>query len=67
MRLYAEAAAFALTLQRSMPVSFGDMDAADIHTMNILTGSVVCLFMLILGAILIIREAKRKEHNYGKI
>lgn len=37
------------------------------HTMNTLTGSAVCLFVLILGISLIIRGAKRKENNYGYI
>lgn len=58
---YAEVAASVLTLQRSMLVSFGEMDGTDIDTMNILTGSAVCLFVLILGITLIIRGAKRKE------
>lgn len=58
---YAEVAASVLTLQRSMLVSFGEMSETDIHTMNILTGSVVCLFVLILGITLIIRGMKRKE------
>ncbi len=58
---YAEVAASALTLQRSMLVSFGEMNDTDIHTMNTLTGSSVCLFVLILGIALIIRGSKRKE------
>ncbi len=62
---YAEVAAFVLTLQRSMLVSFGKMNDTDIHTMNTLTGSVVCLFILILGISLIIKGPKRKENNYG--
>lgn len=56
---YAEVAASVLTLQRSMLVSFGEMSDTDIRTMNILTGSAVCLFVLILGIILITR-GKRK-------
>lgn len=58
---YAEVAASVLTLQRSMLVSFGEMNNADIHTMNVLTGSAVCLFVLILGITLIIRGTQRKE------
>lgn len=58
---YAEVAASVLTLQRSMLVSFGEMNDTDIHTMNTLTGSAVCLFVLILGIALIMRGAKRKE------
>lgn len=60
---YAEVAASVLTLQRSMLVSFGEMNNTDIHTMNILTGSAVCLFILMLGITLIIRGTKRKT-NY---
>ena len=61
---YAEVVASILTLQRSMLVSFGKMSDTDIYTMNTLTGSAVCLFVLILGISLIIRGAKRKENNY---
>ena len=57
---YAEVAASVLTLQRSMLVSFGGMSDTDIRTMNILTGSAVCLFVLILGIVLITR-GKRKD------
>ena len=58
---YAEVAASVLTLQRSMLVSFGEMNDTDIHTMNTLSGTSVCLFVLILGNALIIRGSKRKE------
>lgn len=58
---YAEVVASVLTLQRSMLVSFGEMNDTDIYTMNTLTGSSVCLFVLILGIVLIIRGSKRKE------
>ena len=57
---YAEVAASVLTLQRSMLASFGGMSDTDIRTMNILTGSAVCLFVLILGIVLI-RRGKRKD------
>lgn len=57
---YAEVAASILTLQRSMLVSFGEMEDTDIQTMNILTGSAVCLFVLILGIMLILK-GKKKE------
>lgn len=60
---YAEVAASVLTLQRSMLVSFGDMNETDIHTMNLLTGGGVCLFVLILGAALIVRGVKKKERD----
>ena len=59
---YAEVAASVLTLQRSMLVSFGEMDIADIRLMNIWTGSVVWLFVLLLGMIMIIRGIKKKEN-----
>ncbi len=56
---YAEVAASVLTLQRSMLVSFRGMSDTDIRTMNILTGSAVYLFVLILGIVLI-TKGKRK-------
>lgn len=57
---YAEAAASILTLQRSMLVSFGAMKERMIRRMNILTGAAVCLFILVLGIIMIRRGQKRK-------
>ena len=51
---YAEAAASVLTLQRSMLVSFGEMDATQIGLMNALTGAGACLFVLALGISMII-------------
>lgn len=45
----ADAAASVFSLQRSMLVSFGEMKIADIKTFNILTGSGVCLIIIILG------------------
>lgn len=59
---YAEVAASVLTLQRSMLVSFGEMDIADIRLMNIWTGSVVWLFVLMLGIVMIIKGIKKKEN-----
>lgn len=50
---YAEVAASVLTLQRSMLVSFGEMEERVIRCMNILTGAAVCLFVLILGITMI--------------
>lgn len=46
---YAEVAASVLTLQRSMLVSFGEMEAGKIRLMNALSGAAVCIFVLILG------------------
>lgn len=57
---YAEVAASILTLQRSMLVSFGAMDAAQIYFMNAITGAGVCLFVLLLGISMIIT---RKAHQ----
>lgn len=62
---YAEVAASVLTLQRSMLVSFGTMDSRQIHIMNAIMGAVVCLFVLILGIIMIMKS--RKDKNYGKV
>ncbi len=61
---YAEVAVSVLTLQRSMLVSFGEMEASKIYLMNALTGAGVYLFIFILG-ILMIKESRGK--NYGKI
>lgn len=46
---YAEVAASVFALQKSMFVSFGGAGDEKAHLMNILTGSVVWLFVLILG------------------
>lgn len=60
---YAEVAASVLTLQRSMLVSFGTMDARQIYLMNSLTGAGVCLFVLALGISMLI---KRKDNESWK-
>ena len=54
---YAEVAVSILNLQRSMIASFGKM--ANSNILNRLTGVVVCLFVLILG-ILIMKKTYRK-------
>lgn len=59
---YAEAAASVLTLQRSMLVSFGNMDKSDIRLMNTLTGAAVCLFVLILGIYLMLKSKKARKN-----
>lgn len=64
---YAEAAASIFTLQRSMLVSFGSMSAGKIHTMNVLTGAAVCLFVFLLGLGLAARGAKERMYQNGKI
>lgn len=56
---YAEVAASVLTLQRSMLVSFGRMEAGKMCVMNALTGAAVCLFVLSLG--ILAAAGKRKE------
>lgn len=55
---YADVAASVLTLQRSMFASFGELAGAKAHTMNVLTGAAVCLFVLILGLIMIAKEKR---------
>ena len=64
---YAEVAASVFTLQRSMLVSFGSMDAGKIHTMNILTGAAVCLFVFLLGLGLAAKGVKERMYQNGKI
>ncbi len=58
---YAEVAASILTLQRSMLVSFGQMEKEQIYTMNALTGAGVCLFILVLGVCMIIKARKERK------
>lgn len=58
---YAETAASLLTLQRSMLVSFGSMEREAIQQMNIITGTVVCLFIWILGISMTIKGRKKGE------
>lgn len=55
---YADVAASVLTLQRSMFASFGELNGRKEHTMNILTGAAVCLFVLILGLLMIVKGKK---------
>lgn len=56
---HAEVAASILTLQRSMLVSFGTMNTENIRLMNTITGTTVCLFVLILGLSMIRKSIKR--------
>lgn len=58
---YAEVSASVLTLQRSMLVSFGGMEKAQIRVMNGITGAAVCLFIFSLGILMIIRSGKDNE------
>lgn len=64
---YADVAASALTLQRSMLASFGGLAEAEVLTMNVLTGTAVCLFVLALGITMMIKGTKRKENKSGEI
>lgn len=64
---YAETAASALTLQRSMLVSFGGMADANIRIMNMLTGTVVCLFVSALGAALLFKGNRKEESSWQNI
>lgn len=57
---YADVAVSVLTLQRSMLASFGEMEEIKAHTMNALTGAVVCLFVFLLGIGLMYREKKER-------
>lgn len=56
---YAEVAASVLTLQRSMLISFGEMEPAKIRLMNALTGAAVCCFICSLGIVLIVKTRKK--------
>ncbi|MDO4283854.1 MAG: hypothetical protein Q4C60_00835 [Eubacteriales bacterium] len=59
---YAEAAASVVTLQRSMLVSFGSMDGAQVRFMNAVTGAAACLFVLALGISMTIKSMG-KDHK----
>lgn len=53
---FADAAVSLFSLQRSMLVSFGEMEPATVRIFNILTGSGVCLAVTVLGIDLIRRD-----------
>lgn len=59
---YAEVAASILTLQRSMLASFDATEAEYKQTMNVITGAVVCLFVLTLGIFMIIKGIKKDDN-----
>lgn len=52
----ADAAGSVLSMQRSMLVSLGDMDAGGIRLLNLLTGIGTCAVVLLLGIILLRRR-----------
>lgn len=56
---YADSAASVFTLQRSMLVSFGEMKGEQIRLMNTLTGAGVCLFVFILGVVMLIQGVRK--------
>lgn len=64
---YTDAAVSVLTLQRSMFASFGELTDKKAHTMNVLTGAAVCLFVLALGLAMIIKGKKERKDDYDKI
>lgn len=55
----ADAAVSILTMQRSMLVSFGEMETGTIKLMNLLTGIAVCIFVLVLG-VRLLKKRKTK-------
>lgn len=57
---YADVAVSVLTLQRSMLASFGELTDTKAHTMNILTGAAVCLFVFLLGITMVIQGLQKK-------
>ncbi len=59
---YAEVAVSIFTMQRSMLVSFGEMDPAKSIILNIFTGTVIWLFTLTLG-IIMIKNSKKKDED----
>lgn len=63
---YADVAVSVLTLQRSMLASFGEMTDTKAHTMNILTGAAVCLFVFSLGIALTLRGIKSSDRQKKK-
>lgn len=63
---YADVAVSVLTLQRSMLASFGEMTDTKAHTMNILTGAAVCLFVLSLGIVLTFKGIKLSDRKKKK-
>ena len=55
----ADAAVSIFSLQRSMLSSFAGMEIADIRLFNALTGTAVCIIVLILGINLLRKETKK--------
>lgn len=57
----ADAAASILSLQRSMLVSFGNMENEKIYMMNVITGAAVCLTVFLLGIRMVMKKYDDKE------
>lgn len=64
---YAELAASMWTLQRSMLASFDNRDWETIQWMHVLTGSVACLFVMMLGISMIMKTKQERSERHGKI
>ena len=64
---YAEVAAAVLTLQRSMLVSFDEMDVQKASALNAATGAVVFVFILFLGILLLIKAIKKSKEKPNEI
>lgn len=65
----ADAAVSLLSLQRSMLVSFGEMERDKIYLMNALSGAGVVIIILLLGIGMIVKSSKTKSDSEksGKI
>lgn len=59
----ADAAVSMLSLQRSMLVSFGEMERSKIYIMNALTGAGVLIIILAFGISMIIKSSKKTTKN----
>mgnify|MGYP006920895743 CR=1 FL=1 len=57
---YTDVAVSVLTMQRSMLASFGELSGMKAHTMNVLTGAAVCLFVLLFGVFMVVNGTKRE-------
>lgn len=55
----ADTAVSVVTMQRSMLVSFGEMEIATIKLMNLLTGIGVCSVIILLGISMLLKSEKR--------
>ncbi|MDO4618534.1 MAG: hypothetical protein Q4B31_03315 [Clostridia bacterium] len=58
---YAEVAVSLFTMQKSMLVSFGDMNGRDIFILNLLTGTAVFVFTAVLGIVMIKKGGTKRN------